>query len=258
MTLPPLRPTSSADGHPGPSYEQLHVSSSLHPATLPLVGPDPRTNEPETERASRQSASEFEAEPDAAAKWIEPEPDTGPFEVTPSASLIISAIARTVAFDGEKHATPITYTVRGRLRIGRDSTNEIRLSPDKLVSRFHAIIQLDKHRLTVRDLGSTNGTFVNGHRVKTTADLYDSSVILVGKSLILISAQAEAAPNIQCLQPKLNAADAIRAWRIGAGWSQSQLATAIGVSERTISNWECGESISRVGLEKLRAKKCPV
>ncbi|MEU9981612.1 DUF1707 and FHA domain-containing protein [Streptomyces sp. NPDC050856] len=50
------------------------------------------------------------------------------------------------------------------LRIGRDPANGLRLSHDT-VSRSHAELSLRGGRWVLRDLGSTNGTTVNGHRV---------------------------------------------------------------------------------------------
>ena len=46
-------------------------------------------------------------------------------------------------------------------RIGRDSSNQLQLR-DSEVSRHHAEIRLADGDVTVHDLGSSNGTFVNG------------------------------------------------------------------------------------------------
>jgi pSer/pThr/pTyr-binding forkhead associated (FHA) protein len=52
----------------------------------------------------------------------------------------------------------------GRIRLGRDKANDIVLD-DKLVSRCHALIQKIKDEYFLEDLGSTNGTLVNGQRI---------------------------------------------------------------------------------------------
>jgi len=52
--------------------------------------------------------------------------------------------------------------------VGRASDNDIVL-PDADVSRHHARLEYDQRTLTVRDLGSTNGTRVNGQRVERRA-----------------------------------------------------------------------------------------
>jgi hypothetical protein len=56
------------------------------------------------------------------------------------------------------------YSVQGTTRVGRGEESEIVLV-DPSVSRAHAIVEIDGARPVVRDLASTNGTFVNGKRV---------------------------------------------------------------------------------------------
>ena len=46
-------------------------------------------------------------------------------------------------------------------------------------------ITTDEHAVTIQDLGSTNGTFVNGEKVRK-ADLKDGDRILIGTSIIKI------------------------------------------------------------------------
>jgi pSer/pThr/pTyr-binding forkhead associated (FHA) protein len=56
---------------------------------------------------------------------------------------------------------------------------------EDMVSRKHAKITTDNHVVTIQDLGSTNGTFVNGEKVRK-ADLKDGDRILIGTSIIKI------------------------------------------------------------------------
>jgi pSer/pThr/pTyr-binding forkhead associated (FHA) protein len=51
-----------------------------------------------------------------------------------------------------------------RITIGRDPENSISLD-DVMVSRKHAVIQKVKDDYFIEDLGSTNGTFLNGQPV---------------------------------------------------------------------------------------------
>jgi hypothetical protein len=66
--------------------------------------------------------------------------------------------------------------------IGRQSDLDLVLVED-MVSRKHARLTLRGGEVTIQDLGSTNGTFVNGERVKK-ARLSEGDRILIGGSLM--------------------------------------------------------------------------
>lgn len=68
------------------------------------------------------------------------------------------------------------------LIIGRSSELKMVLIED-MVSRHHAKITTTDSEVFIEDLGSTNGTFVNGERI-TRAKLKDGDRILVGTSII--------------------------------------------------------------------------
>jgi DNA-binding CsgD family transcriptional regulator len=52
-----------------------------------------------------------------------------------------------------------------RLTIGYSASNDVPLSFDRTVSHVHAVIERVAERWCIRDLGSRNGTFVNGDRI---------------------------------------------------------------------------------------------
>ncbi len=54
---------------------------------------------------------------------------------------------------------------QGETTVGRSHENVIALDQDNQVSRQHAVIYWDGRQCTVTDLGSSNGTFVNGQRL---------------------------------------------------------------------------------------------
>jgi ABC transport system ATP-binding/permease protein len=66
----------------------------------------------------------------------------------------------------------------GRISIGRSQENDIVVG-DLLASRTHAELLVGKGGVEIVDLGSANGTFVNGHRV-TRAIIGQRDVIAVG------------------------------------------------------------------------------
>jgi hypothetical protein len=70
--------------------------------------------------------------------------------------------------------------------IGRSSDLDMVLVED-MVSRKHAKIITDDKGVSIQDLGSTNGTFVNGEKIRRV-DLKDGDRILIGTSIIKIVA----------------------------------------------------------------------
>jgi len=66
----------------------------------------------------------------------------------------------------------IALTGRPITRIGRAPDNDI-VVDNKRSSRYHAEIQWEKHHYVLLDLGSTNGTFVNGERLIAPHQLKD-------------------------------------------------------------------------------------
>ena len=65
------------------------------------------------------------------------------------------------------------------LKIGRTPPSDVILA-DPMVSRAHCIVELKDDRLQVTDLRSTNGTFVDGHKVEGKAFLPVGSILKVG------------------------------------------------------------------------------
>jgi pSer/pThr/pTyr-binding forkhead associated (FHA) protein len=69
--------------------------------------------------------------------------------------------------------------------IGRSNDLEVVLVED-MVSRRHARVTLQGEALMIEDLGSTNGTFVNGEKIKR-ARLKEGDRVLIGTSIIRVA-----------------------------------------------------------------------
>ena len=67
--------------------------------------------------------------------------------------------------------------------LGRSSEADI-LVDDTGVSRRHLEIRFDGGTARAADLGSTNGSFVNGQRIRGEVDLADGAVITMGRTRI--------------------------------------------------------------------------
>jgi predicted component of type VI protein secretion system len=68
--------------------------------------------------------------------------------------------------------------------LGRDITNDIVIN-DREVSRHHLRLTPSNDGLTIEDLGSTNGTFVNGKRVTGTSLLKNGDMLGLGETVTL-------------------------------------------------------------------------
>jgi S1-C subfamily serine protease len=68
------------------------------------------------------------------------------------------------------------------ISVGRHPTNDLRFDPelDPDVSGRHAEIRVVGEKVTLRDLDSTNGTYVNGQRIGGERALFDGDVIGLG------------------------------------------------------------------------------
>ena len=73
-------------------------------------------------------------------------------------------------------------------RIGRGETCQLRPNSDQ-VSREHAEIAISAERVTVRDLGSRNGTIVNGKAITGVYSLKNGDLVQVGPLTFAMSIQ---------------------------------------------------------------------
>lgn len=86
-----------------------------------------------------------------------------------------------IFFQGEK--VPLV----SKIKLGRDQSNDVVID-DTLVSRFHALVQKIKKDYFVKDLNSSNGTFINNESVPKNkyVKLKRNDVIRIGKTELTI------------------------------------------------------------------------
>jgi class 3 adenylate cyclase/pSer/pThr/pTyr-binding forkhead associated (FHA) protein len=89
----------------------------------------------------------------------------------------------------------------GITRIGRASTNEI-VVDDTAASRFHACIEYkpELNTVTLTDLQSTNGTYLNRERVSRQSPLKTKDTIRIGQVLLHLENENEARPAVKNTQ----------------------------------------------------------
>jgi pSer/pThr/pTyr-binding forkhead associated (FHA) protein len=74
---------------------------------------------------------------------------------------------------------PLTQSVS---KIGRDQTNNISLASDHYISRHHAWVLQMQGGYWVEDLGSTNGTLLNGEVLSERKQIFPGDRITFGKT----------------------------------------------------------------------------
>jgi len=89
-------------------------------------------------------------------------------------------MARMVQTDGTN--VGVEYDVGEHTSMGRSTANTIVMDDEKKASRHHVVIRRVEGRYILVDLGSKNGTYVNGARYQARS-LRDEDVIRVGKTI---------------------------------------------------------------------------
>ena len=78
-------------------------------------------------------------------------------------------------------------TLDRELLVGRSATGEGSLEGDPELSREHARITREAGELVIEDLGSTNGTFVNGARITARTPLRPGDKLSLGNSTLQVA-----------------------------------------------------------------------
>ena len=72
-----------------------------------------------------------------------------------------------------------------RVTIGKASANLVSLEHDATVSRFHAVLENLGSAWSIRDLGSRNGTYLNGEKISAERVLRSGDELRVGTSRLV-------------------------------------------------------------------------
>jgi pilus assembly protein CpaF len=83
---------------------------------------------------------------------------------------------------------------KGEIVIGRDVNSDVVVNTAE-VSRRHARLLFDAGVYIAEDLGSTNGTFVNGQRLNSPMPLRSGDVIMLGEAATLVYEASQFDPN---------------------------------------------------------------
>ena len=84
-----------------------------------------------------------------------------------------------------------TFVVRARTTVGRGKQNDVVLS-DPRVSREHARIETEGRTPMIFDLDSTNGTFIDGERIRGRSHLRTGDVLTFGNTQLVLEESSQA------------------------------------------------------------------
>lgn len=134
-----------------------------------------------------------------------------------------------------------------RTTLGRRPYNDIVID-NLAVSGEHAVLQMVGHEVTLEDLNSTNGTYVNGKAVKKQL-LQNGDTIEVGKYKIRFIAELESSEYDKTLvvKPPVSAADALATVpAVMGGYQASPLhaGEALAGSIKVLSGSAAGREVS--------------
>lgn len=128
------------------------------------------------------------------------------------------------------------------LMLGREADDEGRLGDDAEISRRHArIARAEDGRLLVEDLGSTNGTFVNGDRISGPTVLETGDTVSLGATTLKVLAPvADVYGGVHALPTDLRSVLVARApvkkeWVIKAALQALPIVLAVNLLIRTIA-----------------------
>jgi predicted component of type VI protein secretion system len=99
-------------------------------------------------------------------------------------------IAQTGPLNGER------WMLSGAMVVGRDASCEI-VIPDRQVSRFHARLLPTPEGVVLEDLGSKNGTFVNGAAISDPVHLQDGDLVQISLAQHFVYLSSDATMPLQ-------------------------------------------------------------
>ncbi len=101
--------------------------------------------------------------------------------------------------DDEGRKTVVPF-VRDEITIGRQEGNTIRLT-ERNVSRHHARLVRQNGHILIEDLGSYNGTRINGEKIEAPSEIQDGDLVQIGDYDLALQSEAAAGASAPARAP---------------------------------------------------------
>jgi hypothetical protein len=127
---------------------------------------------------------------------------------------------------GGKHQGKLIPLTTKKFLVGREQDCHLRPNSD-LVSRHHCVFSIDDFAIRLRDLGSTNGTIVNGVNLRGEVSLKSGDRVTIGKLdlEVVIRQSAKTTPSTPMTIPELPVPE------VSSGLSTVELSTSAGETD---------------------------
>lgn len=131
----------------------------------------------------------FDENLDLSAELIDPDDFSGSIDLG-NISMEADAPAAMLIRDEGKQGSEAIFPFKGdKYRIGRAPENNIQIKDDGKVSRYHCELSRRGNQFYLVDLGSSNGTMVNGDSFEGEYKLYGGEELKVGETLFRFTIQ---------------------------------------------------------------------
>lgn len=119
-----------------------------------------------------------------------------PVELRPENLLQTSSAPATIILAGMISGKILELPINQSLVLGRENYGSD-IFQDRKFSRKHCLIETNPQALSICDLGSMNGTFVNGVRIAATTTLKNEDTIMIADETFILKINTPAAPEAQ-------------------------------------------------------------
>jgi Mg-chelatase subunit ChlD len=185
QAMPAYGPAQAAPPYPQqpypPQYAPPQYPAPQYPPPQYQAPPPPASQYV----APQYVAPQYQTTPPPASQYVAPAPQPAPYAApTPSGhwqgqTMMASAmnVAELVIEGGVDVGQ--RFPLKAQMRLGRADDNDIVLR-DAQASRYHALITLTGTEYVIADLGSANGTKVNGASIRQPCALHPNDVVTIG------------------------------------------------------------------------------